>query len=140
MPPSGYINVLDFKSPKDLADYLLYLDKNTTAYNAYFKWKKHISFFDVSPSTSSSFVVEPVMAPICSMCIQLYLERHFDVKMKKQVIEDAGRIWNKKLDCNNLEVSTLQLSAWSCWFFECDTEINNEIKGDKEVIVVDGKR
>jgi hypothetical protein len=136
VPPSGYINVLDFKSPKDLADYLLYLDKNATAYNVYFKWKKHISFYDQSPTTSSfSFVVEPVLAPICSMCIQLYLERHFNVKMKKQIIEDAGRLWNKKLDCNNLEVNTLQLSAWSCWFFECDTEIN----GNEEV-VVDGKR
>ena len=30
--PEAYINVRDFKNPKDLADYLLYLDKNDTAY------------------------------------------------------------------------------------------------------------
>lgn len=115
MPPSGYINVLDFKSPKDLAEYMLYLDKNTTAYNAFFKWKRHISFLQ--------HTIEPIMAPICSMCIQLYLER-FSLKgnIKKQVIEDAGHLWNKKLECNNFEVKTLQLTPWKCWVFECDND------------------
>eukprot|EP00794_Sanderia_malayensis_P000069 gene69-666_t len=37
--PGSYIDVSDFKSIKDLADYLLYLDKNDTAYNEYFAWK-----------------------------------------------------------------------------------------------------
>ena len=38
--PRSYINVLDFRSVKALADYLLYLDKNSTAYNEYFSWKR----------------------------------------------------------------------------------------------------
>uniref|UniRef100_A0A2P2I9W7 Fucosyltransferase n=1 Tax=Hirondellea gigas TaxID=1518452 RepID=A0A2P2I9W7_9CRUS len=38
-PPHSYINVLDFPSVKHLADYLLYLDRNHTAYNQYFRWK-----------------------------------------------------------------------------------------------------
>ena len=38
--PGSYINVLDFKTVKDLADYLHYLDKNSTAYNEYFKWRQ----------------------------------------------------------------------------------------------------
>ena len=38
--PGSYINVLDFDSVKDLADYLLYLDKNDTAYMEYFAWRK----------------------------------------------------------------------------------------------------
>ena len=38
--PGSYINVLDFKTVKDLADYLHYLDQNNTAYNEYFKWRQ----------------------------------------------------------------------------------------------------
>ncbi|CAH3042395.1 unnamed protein product [Porites lobata] len=38
--PGSYINVLDFKTVKDLADYLHYLDRNSTAYNEYFKWRQ----------------------------------------------------------------------------------------------------
>lgn len=38
--PGSYINVLDFKTVKDLADYLHNLDKNNTAYNEYFKWRQ----------------------------------------------------------------------------------------------------
>ncbi|KAL7642684.1 UNVERIFIED_CONTAM: hypothetical protein RMT77_007249 [Armadillidium vulgare] len=39
-PPHSYINALDFKTPKDLANYLIYLSKNDSAYTEYFKWKK----------------------------------------------------------------------------------------------------
>ena len=38
--PGSYINVLDFSSLKELAEYLLYLDKNDEEYNKYFEWKK----------------------------------------------------------------------------------------------------
>ncbi|CAH1776418.1 unnamed protein product, partial [Owenia fusiformis] len=39
LPPGSYIHTNDFPNPKALADYLIYLDKNDTAYNEYFKWK-----------------------------------------------------------------------------------------------------
>ncbi|CAL4098692.1 unnamed protein product, partial [Meganyctiphanes norvegica] len=35
-PPDSYINALDFDTAKELAEYLLYLDKNDTAYAKYF--------------------------------------------------------------------------------------------------------
>ena len=38
IPPDAYINLLNFESLKDLADYLMYLDSNDTAYNEYFRW------------------------------------------------------------------------------------------------------
>ncbi|VDL58469.1 unnamed protein product [Hymenolepis diminuta] len=41
LPPHSYINVDDFKSFQDLANYLLYLDKNHTAYAEYFAWKEY---------------------------------------------------------------------------------------------------
>ena len=40
-PPHSYINVADFASPEDLAEYLYYLNNNETAFNKYFEWKKY---------------------------------------------------------------------------------------------------
>jgi hypothetical protein len=39
-PPHSYIHVADFSSPKQLAEYLLLLDKNEGLYLKYFEWKK----------------------------------------------------------------------------------------------------
>ena len=55
--PNSYINVEDFDSPKKLAEYLLYLDRNDTAYEEYFRWKR---FYQHVP---------PKFA--CSLCKQL---------------------------------------------------------------------
>lgn len=41
LPPHSYINVDDFKSVTELAEYLRYLDKNDTAYAEYFAWKEY---------------------------------------------------------------------------------------------------
>lgn len=45
-PPGSYIYAHDFKSPKHLAEYLNFLDKNPKAYNQYFAWKTRGSFID----------------------------------------------------------------------------------------------
>ncbi len=39
-PPQSYINVDDFRSIEELADYLIYLDRNDTAYAAFFAWRQ----------------------------------------------------------------------------------------------------
>ena len=39
-PTKSFIHVEDFDSPASLAMYLLYLDKNDTAYREYFKWRE----------------------------------------------------------------------------------------------------
>ncbi len=39
-PPHSYIHVADFPSPKELAEYLMLLDKNQALYLKYFDWKK----------------------------------------------------------------------------------------------------
>ncbi len=40
LPPHSYINVDDFRSIRELATYLKYLDRNDTAYAAYFAWRQ----------------------------------------------------------------------------------------------------
>ncbi len=40
LPPHSYINVDDFRSIEELAAYLRYLDRNDTAYAAYFAWRQ----------------------------------------------------------------------------------------------------
>ena len=43
-PPHSYIDVKDYKSPKELADYLHHLEQNEDEYNAYFDWIKNYYF------------------------------------------------------------------------------------------------
>ena len=40
-PDHSYINVQDFESPKALAEYLKYLDRNPEEYLSYFWWKDY---------------------------------------------------------------------------------------------------
>ncbi|XP_041360456.1 alpha-(1,3)-fucosyltransferase C-like [Gigantopelta aegis] len=58
LPPNSFINTADFKSPKLLAEYLLYLDKNHTAYVEYLQWKNH-------------YYSETERVPICELCTKL---------------------------------------------------------------------
>ena len=39
LPAHSYIHIDDFRSPRDLADYLKVLDSNDTMYNDYFRWR-----------------------------------------------------------------------------------------------------
>ena len=92
LPKSAYINALDFKSFKDLSDYLIYLDNNVTAYNSYFKWKKYVEF----DSTDLIF------SPLCDMCIKLHLEDHFGIE--KKIINEIDKLWSPKLNCKKVEI------------------------------------
>ncbi|XP_076808215.1 4-galactosyl-N-acetylglucosaminide 3-alpha-L-fucosyltransferase FUT6-like [Clavelina lepadiformis] len=45
-PLDSFIYVEDFKSPKDLVEYLLYLDKNSAEYRKFFSWREDESMTD----------------------------------------------------------------------------------------------
>ena len=84
--------MLDYKTPKDLANYLLYLDSNVTAYNSYFEWKKYVKF--PKRKYDNCCVTE-----FCDMCIALHLEDYFGIK--KSIIHDFGlNHWSVKNDCH----------------------------------------
>ena len=86
MPRSGFIDAFDFRSAKHLAEYLIYLDKNKTAYNSYFKWKKHIQFYRYLPKNYGY-----VYSPLCDMCIHLHLEDLGNSNRKIQIIKNPQK-------------------------------------------------
>uniref|UniRef100_A0A3P9NKB5 Fucosyltransferase n=1 Tax=Poecilia reticulata TaxID=8081 RepID=A0A3P9NKB5_POERE len=48
VPRDAFIHVDDFKSPKELADYLLLQDKNQEMYLGYFKWRRHFKVYRIN--------------------------------------------------------------------------------------------
>jgi hypothetical protein len=88
IPKSAYIDVRDFESVPDLVNFMLYLSKNATAYNAYFSWKRYIVSDDPRPKL------------LCEMCIKLHLETIYGIE-KKTVDLDA--YWNKHTKCKSMK-------------------------------------
>ena len=48
VPPHSVINVMDYSSPRALAEYLYELDQNDTLYNEYFQWQ---DYYDMHEET-----------------------------------------------------------------------------------------
>ncbi len=87
VPRSAYIDTFDFESPKALVEYLVYLSKNATAYNAYFAWKKHAVFLKELDKYWKQ------MPALCDMCIKLHLESFEGIKYK--TIPNIASFFNK---------------------------------------------
>nr|CAH0111096.1 unnamed protein product [Daphnia galeata] len=83
-PPHSFINIADFKSPKDLADYLKLLDTNDALYMEYFQWKKHYA------------VVRSPKKGWCDLCAKLN-DPNLEKKIKSY--EDVAEWWVRKLPC-----------------------------------------
>ena len=81
--PGSYINVMDFKTVKQLAEYLQYLDKNNTAYNEYFKWRL-------------KYKRSPYHYPLCNFCTSLALKP--DLR-KPKVYHDLKKYWEGEGMC-----------------------------------------
>ncbi len=91
VPKSGYINAFDFATAKHLAEYLMFLDNNKTAYNSYFKWKKYIKFIDNGPRNGQ----------ICELCLRLNLDIYEGIE--NHVITDMNKFWSAGSDCENFD-------------------------------------
>ncbi|CDW55714.1 Glyco transf 10 domain containing protein [Trichuris trichiura] len=65
LPKGSFIAADDFNDPKELADYLNYLNKNWEAYIQYYKWK---GFYEVAPFPKG------IHAGMCMLCAKLRTE------------------------------------------------------------------
>jgi len=96
--PGSYINVLDFKTVKNLSDYLHYLDKNNTAYNEYFKWRQNF---------------RPIYFPnFCSFCEVLTSESPKGIKNLTDFWVTQGKCSEKDLLVLNMWTRRSKLPAY----------------------------
>ena len=83
--PGSYINVMDFKTVKQLGEYLLYLDKNNTAYNEYFSWRLK---YKVS--------INHIDTSLCSIC-KWFVSKS---QLQSKVYDDLTSYWVKEAKCD----------------------------------------
>lgn len=81
-PKNAYIDVKDFSSAKELANYLLFLDQTPDAYNEYFSWKGKHRFIH-----KHSF---------CDLCALLN-----NKTANEKVLGDVEEFWNVDSECTN---------------------------------------
>ncbi|CAG9810435.1 unnamed protein product [Chironomus riparius] len=79
LPPHSFININDYKSIEELANYLKFLDENPQEYANYFWWKKYYKIYG-----SSGY---------CDLCMKL---KEWDLMQKKQQHLDIAHWWNHK--------------------------------------------
>ena len=99
-PKSAFINALDYETPEQLAKYLLYLNSNETAYNAFFSWKRWIV----------PYPNNPFQGYLCEMCIQLNLESYLGIKNTQ--LDDHQKYMGLESNCRALRVKTVKKFEW----------------------------
>ncbi|EDV24257.1 uncharacterized protein TRIADDRAFT_26273 [Trichoplax adhaerens] len=86
-PPNSYINVFDFKTVEDLADYIQLVGSNDTLYNSYFHWKA--SYKDQGRSCDMG-------SGMCTLCANLHNDTW--VTQKSRTIPDFMHRWGLNKD------------------------------------------
>ncbi|CAL4155055.1 unnamed protein product, partial [Meganyctiphanes norvegica] len=86
-PPNSYIDALQFRGPKELADYLKFLASNSQLYNRYFEWKTH---YDID-------LGHPYSPMICDVCRKLH---QFKSKPPEKPTNLNIGQWIRNASCN----------------------------------------
>jgi len=92
--------VLDYKTPFDLANHIIFLDSNMDAYNRYFEWKKFVKFnqFDQISFAAIANTEPQSISSFCDMCIALHLEDYYGIK--QSIINETGpKFWSEESNC-----------------------------------------
>ncbi|KAK4022252.1 hypothetical protein OUZ56_007731 [Daphnia magna] len=89
-PRHSFINVANFEHIKNLADYMIFLDKNDTLYNEYFWWKSH---FEVRNSQ------QDFNKGMCHLCSALH-----DKTLSPKIYKDMNEWWDKNATCQTPEI------------------------------------
>ena len=87
------IKVRDFRTPKDLSDYLKYLSRNETEYNKYLSWK--LEGIENITGTAIENVWKPKYPLYCQICVALSQGRIHEkglepIPCKARAYEDWG--------------------------------------------------
>ena len=85
LPPHSFIDVRNFKSPKNLADYLFYLDMNDTAYMEYHAWRR--DYYEFGASGCEDF--------LCWVCNGLYNQT-----MMSSRSVNFEQLWSEETNCD----------------------------------------
>lgn len=100
-----HIHVDNFKSPRELADYLLYLDRNSTAYLEYFEWKKEAirrmenQMRMLKSNRTVEFLDKPGNELFCEVCARLHNKTYMRSENNPSV--KISELYNPDRDCHD---------------------------------------
>ncbi|XP_072167728.1 uncharacterized protein [Diadema setosum] len=103
-PPKSFIHVADFSSPKELAEYLIMLDKDNTLYEEYFAWRREGHVENVYPRLQPDAFCEPLQ-PNLPGRVRRRAKRVGDIEYFKECRREPQALLAKKGDINE----------WSPW-------------------------
>lgn len=105
----SFIYADHFKSVKSLAEYILYLDRNNTAYLEYFEWKRDL-FRRLERGSNDLFLKEYEFDPLCDLCEKLHDEGFMNNTGRNKVVK-ISEIYNPSKDCFKEEGATEEVLA-----------------------------
>ncbi|XP_071508936.1 uncharacterized protein [Diadema antillarum] len=103
-PPKSFIHVADFSSPKELAEYLIMLDKDNTLYEEYFAWRREGHVENLYPRLQPYAFCE-LLQPNLPGRVRRRAKRVGDIGYFKECRREPQALLAKKGDMN----------GWSPW-------------------------